>query len=73
MLYRVNAYFRKGCAVDVRNVKIADMGKYLVIFISLKNVEGLSFEEAQYQLVELIGMEAERFHFLLDGDRLTEK
>ena len=49
------------------------MGKYPVIFISLKNVEGLSFEEAQYQLTELIGMEAERFHFLLDEDKLTKK
>ena len=48
------------------------MGKYPVIFISLKNVEGLSFEEAQYQLVELIGMEAERFHFILEKERLTD-
>ena len=59
--------------MEVLAIERVHMGKYLVIFISLKNVEGLSFEEAQYQLVELIGMEAERFHFLLDGDRLTEK
>ena len=48
------------------------LGKYPVIFVSLKNVDGLTFEEAQYQLVELIGMEAERYHFLLESDRLTE-
>ena len=48
------------------------LGKYPVIFISLKNVDGLTFEEARYQLAELIGMEAERFHFLLESDQLTE-
>ena len=48
------------------------MGKYPVVFISLKNVDGLTFEDAKYQLVELIGIEAERFHFLLKSDRLTE-
>ena len=48
------------------------LGKYPVVFISLKNVDGLTFEDAKYQLVELIGIEAERFHFLLKSDRLTE-
>ena len=48
------------------------MGKFPVIFLSLKNVEGLTFKEAKSQFVELIGKEAERFHFLLESDRLTE-
>lgn len=48
------------------------MGKFPVIFISLKNVDGLAFEDAQYQLAELIGMEAERFYFLSSSDRLSE-
>lgn len=48
------------------------MGKFPVIFISLKNVDGLTFEDAQYQLAELIGMEAERFYFLSSSDRLSE-
>ena len=48
------------------------LGKYPVVFISLKNVDGLTFEDAKYQLVELIGIEAERFHFLLGSDKLTE-
>ena len=48
------------------------LGKYPVVFISLKNVDGLTFEDAQYQLVELVGIEAERFHFLLESDKLTE-
>lgn len=47
------------------------LGQYPVIFLSLKNVDGLSFSDASYQLTELIGMEAERFHFLLDSDKLS--
>ena len=47
------------------------MGKYPVIFLSLKGVEGLTFEEAKYRLTELIGTEAERFAFLNDSDRLS--
>lgn len=30
------------------------MGKYPVVFLSLKGVEGLTFEEAQYSLCELV-------------------
>lgn len=48
------------------------LGKFPVVLISLKNVDGLTFEEAKYQLIELVGMEAERFHFLLESDKLTE-
>ena len=47
------------------------MGKYPVIFISLKNVEGLDYEAAKYQMIELIAKEAERFEFLEDSFRLT--
>lgn len=48
------------------------LGKFPVIFLSLKNVDGLTFEEARYHLSELIGMKAERFQFLLDSDRLSD-
>ena len=48
------------------------LGKFPVIFLSLKNVDGLTFDEARYHLSELIGMEAERFQFLLDSDRLSD-
>ena len=48
------------------------MGKFPIVFISLKNVEGLTFEKAKYRLTELIGMEVERFLFLLNSDKLTE-
>ena len=46
-------------------------GKYPVVFLSLKNVDGLTFEEAKYRMTELIGMEAERFSFLMDSEHLS--
>lgn len=48
------------------------LGKFPVVFLSLKNVDGLTFEEARYRLTELIAKEAERFDFLADSDRLSE-
>ena len=48
------------------------LGKFPVVFLSLKNVDGLTFEEARYRLIELIAKEAERFGFLADSDRLSE-
>ena len=47
-------------------------GKYPVVFVSLKNVDGLTYEGAKYRLAETIGREAERFTFLLDSSQLTE-
>ena len=47
-------------------------GKYPVVFVSLKNVDGLTYEGAKYRLAETIGREAERFPFLLDSSQLTE-
>lgn len=48
------------------------MGAFPVVFISLKNVDELTFEEARYQLAEILAMEAERFDFLMYSDRLSE-
>lgn len=48
------------------------MGKYPVIFLSLKDVDGLTFEKAKAKLVMLIGREADRFDFLKSSDKLTE-
>lgn len=50
----------------------AHLGKYPVIFLSLKNVEGLSFESAKYQLVELIAKEARRHRALENSPQLDE-
>lgn len=49
------------------------MGKYPVIFLSLKNVEGLNFDTAKYQMVELIAREAERFSFLAEDANLSDR
>lgn len=46
------------------------MGKYPVVFLSLKGVEGLTFEEARAYLCELIIDETRRFKFLLNSERL---
>lgn len=57
-----------------RNKKLCEefQGKYPVIFLSFKNVEGLTFADAQYRLTELLAGEAERFAFLAQSDKLTE-
>ncbi len=48
------------------------MGKYPVISISLKTVEGLTYEEALGSMKTVIGDEAGRFKFLLDSAKLDE-
>ncbi len=48
------------------------MGHFPVISISLKTVEGKDFRTARANLCTVIGNEAERFHFLLEGDMLSE-
>ena len=45
-------------------------GQFPVIFISLKSVDGLTFEAATAALRRLIGREASRFGFLLQSDQL---
>lgn len=49
------------------------MGKYPVIFLSLKNAEGLNFDTAKYQMVELIAREAERFPFIAEDANLSDR
>lgn len=48
------------------------MGKFPVIFISLKEAAGADFEEAKGMLRRIIGKEAWRFQFLMQSDNLTE-
>ena len=47
------------------------MGKYPVIFISLKDVEGLSYDEAFQVFSSIIGNEISKFSFLAESDKLT--
>ncbi len=49
------------------------MGKYPVISLSLKDVEGGNFETAYDSLCMLISEEASRFAFLKESDRLQEE
>ena len=48
------------------------MGKYPVVFISLKGVDGTNFEEAYERLRNVIFDECSRLKFLLDSDAIAE-
>lgn len=47
------------------------MGKYPVIFLSLKGVEGLHFADAQRMLMTIINNEVRRHYYLKTSDKLT--
>lgn len=47
------------------------MGKFPVIFLSLKSVEGLTYDEAFEAFVRIMGKEVTRLSFLADSDKLT--
>ena len=47
------------------------MGKYPVVFLSFKGVEGLTYDEAFDAFVRVIGKEISRVSFLADSDKLT--
>lgn len=49
------------------------MGKYPVIFISLKGVDGLDFEEACGALRRIIRAEASRFRMLLSSEKIADE
>ena len=49
------------------------MGKYPVIFISLKGVDGLNFEEACGALRRIIRAEASRFRMLLSSEKIADE
>ena len=48
------------------------MNQWPVIFLSLKDVDGLSYEEAENAFVQLIGREAARFSFLRESTKLSD-
>lgn len=49
------------------------MGKYPVVFLSLKGVDGLTFEDAYGMLRRIIRAEAFRMEYLAKSDRVSEK
>jgi hypothetical protein len=48
------------------------MGKYPVVFVSLKSVDGTTFEDAYQSLREVIRKEADRLKFLQDSPKLSD-
>ena len=48
-------------------------GQFPVIFLSLKSVDGLTFEAAAAAMRTVVGNEAARFRFLQDSDKLTKE
>ncbi len=48
------------------------MGKFPVVFVTLKGVDGLSYQQAVEALRFIIGEEAMRFSFLEESEKLTE-
>ena len=51
----------------------AHMGKYPVVFVSLKGVDGLTFETAYRALCDIIRNEALRLQYLSGSDRISEE
>lgn len=49
------------------------MGQFPVISLSLKGVDGMTFEEAKSSCKSVIGEEASRFRFLLESECLSEE
>ncbi len=49
------------------------LGKFPVIFLTLKDVEGNTFDRAKYQIVKLVCAEAARHAELKNSDRLDEE
>lgn len=58
-----------------KNKELCDeyMGKYPVIFLSLKGVEGLDFSSARRMLCTIIEHEINRHYYLKTSDALTEE
>lgn len=48
------------------------MGKYPVVFVSLKNVDGLTFDKAYSMMQNVIRSEVSRLGFLGESDRIPE-
>lgn len=49
------------------------LGKFPVVFISLKGVDGLNYQEAYGALCQILRFEMYRLHFLTDSDKVLDK
>ena len=48
------------------------LGKFPVVFLTLKGVDGLTFDKARQKLTSLVARAADRFHFLKGSSSLTD-
>lgn len=73
-------FFEIGCSKEMfdglnisREEELCEeyMGQFPVISITLKGIDGLSFEAASAAMRNVIGREALRFQFLLESDKLS--
>lgn len=48
------------------------LGKIPVVFLTLKGIDGLTFDKAKQKLTSLVAREADRFHFLKGSSNLTD-
>ena len=48
------------------------MGRFPVVSLTLKGVDGLTFEKAKNKLLKLVALEADQFDFLKNSDKLTD-
>lgn len=78
----LKSFFETGCDRTLFDgLKISEepelcgkyMGRFPVIFISLKGIHGNDYTAARSMICSVIGNEAMRFQFLLDSERLTDK
>ncbi|MDO4329071.1 MAG: AAA family ATPase [Lachnospiraceae bacterium] len=62
----------QGLAIS-QNRKLCEayMGRFPVVFLSLKDVDGLNFEEARSMLCRMIQKETRRLQFLMDSQQLS--
>lgn len=78
----LQSFFETGCAPELfEGLEIAGeksiceeyMGKFPVVSISLKNIEGEDFTASRSQMCAIIGKEALRYQFLLESSKLTSR
>lgn len=48
------------------------LGKFPVVFLTLKGIDGLTFDKAKQKLTSLVAREADSFHFLKGSNNLTD-
>ena len=78
----LQTFFEIGCEKSLfdglkvsQETKLCDeyMGQFPVISITLKGVDGRSFQDACAALRGVIGKEAMRFRFLMDSDKISNE